>query len=171
MPLVEYAGEVYIHPKTKRYPPPQLAEIREARYDWQHGNCYCFAVEETLCTRYVDATDMGNLARYINHCCEPNAESVLLGDSVVGISALRDIVSGEEVFYDYQLPNTRSEEQGDYMAACEHPKKCPRWHQQHGIHFTKFFLTETFFKKVTTTQHSGEAPVMKEETRQQADRH
>ena len=30
MPLVEYAGEMYIHPKHKRFPPPQLAELRWA---------------------------------------------------------------------------------------------------------------------------------------------
>ncbi|KFG65929.1 putative histone lysine methyltransferase, protein SET, partial [Toxoplasma gondii RUB] len=51
---------------------------------------------------FVDATDSGNLARYINHSCEPNCESVRMPHNAVAIVALRDLLPGEELFYDYQ---------------------------------------------------------------------
>jgi SET domain-containing protein len=42
----------------------------------------------------------GNEARFINHSCEPNCESVIEGRHVF-IDALRDIEAGEEIAYDY----------------------------------------------------------------------
>jgi uncharacterized protein len=48
----------------------------------------------------VDGARGGNEARFINHSCEPNCESVVEGQRVF-IHALRDIAAGEEVVYDY----------------------------------------------------------------------
>jgi len=44
----------------------------------------------------------GNEARWINHCCDPNCES-LEEKSRIFIYALRDIEPGEELSYDYAL--------------------------------------------------------------------
>lgn len=49
----------------------------------------------------VDATITGGLARYINHCCDPNciAETVTLEkDQRIIIIANKKILKGEEVF-------------------------------------------------------------------------
>jgi SET domain-containing protein len=46
--------------------------------------------------------DGKNVARYINHSCEPNCESDEI-DGRVWIIALRDIAAGEELTYDYNL--------------------------------------------------------------------
>jgi SET domain-containing protein len=48
----------------------------------------------------VDGANGGNEARFINHSCEPNCESVIEGRHVF-IDALRDIEAGEEIAYDY----------------------------------------------------------------------
>jgi hypothetical protein len=42
----------------------------------------------------------GNEARFINHSCDPNCESVIVGRRVY-IHAVRDIEAGAELLYDY----------------------------------------------------------------------
>ena len=44
----------------------------------------------------------GNEARFVNHACDPNCESVI-EDRRVFIEALRAIEPGEELTYDYQI--------------------------------------------------------------------
>ena len=48
----------------------------------------------------IDGARGGNEARFINHSCDPNCESVITKRRVF-IHALRDIVEGEELLYDY----------------------------------------------------------------------
>ena len=54
----------------------------------------------------VDATRAANTARFINHSCDPNAETQkwnVGGETRIGIFALREILPGEEVTYDYRM--------------------------------------------------------------------
>jgi SET domain-containing protein len=44
----------------------------------------------------------GNDARWINHSCDPNCEAIEEDDRIF-IFAIRDIETGEELFYDYAL--------------------------------------------------------------------
>ena len=52
----------------------------------------------------------GGMARFINHCCEPNAYAKIVSsddqglDKHIVIMAARDIQEGEEVTYDYKFP-------------------------------------------------------------------
>ena len=53
------------------------------------------------------ATQIGNIARYINHCCTPNCYSKVVevaGKKHIVIFAARDLGEGEEVTYDYKFP-------------------------------------------------------------------
>jgi hypothetical protein len=50
----------------------------------------------------IDAGVNGNDARYINHSCDPNCETVIEGRRVF-IEALRTIQPGEELGYEYGL--------------------------------------------------------------------
>lgn len=50
----------------------------------------------------IDAKVNGNIARWINHSCEPNCEA-REEQGQVHIYALRDLLAGEELFYDYGL--------------------------------------------------------------------
>jgi SET domain-containing protein len=52
--------------------------------------------------RVIDGGVGGNAARWINHACEPNCEARQNGARVT-IHAIRPIVAGEELFYDYGL--------------------------------------------------------------------
>jgi SET domain-containing protein len=58
---------------------------------------FLFGVDDEVT---VDGAQGGNEARFINHSCEPNSESVILRRRVF-IDALRDIAAGEEIAYDY----------------------------------------------------------------------
>lgn len=57
--VIEYVGEMIRQP---------VADLRERRYeDMGIGSSYMFRVDqETI----IDATTLGNLARFINHCCD-----------------------------------------------------------------------------------------------------
>ena len=48
----------------------------------------------------IDGSPRWNLARYINHSCEPNAKPVGRNGGIV-VVALRRIEPGEEITYDY----------------------------------------------------------------------
>jgi SET domain-containing protein len=81
--VLEYTGE-----KISR---------QEATQRLAQGNIYVFFVG----TDYdIDGNTPDNCARYINHSCDPNCESEIIGGSV-WIIALRDIQKGEELTYDY----------------------------------------------------------------------
>ncbi|XP_063980460.1 histone-lysine N-methyltransferase trithorax [Diachasmimorpha longicaudata] len=93
--VIEYAGEVIR---------ASLTDKREKYYDSKHIGCYMFKIDDHL---VVDATMKGNAARFINHSCEPNCYSRvvdILGKKHILIFALRRIVQGEELTYDYKFP-------------------------------------------------------------------
>lgn len=57
--LVEYMGEVVRQ---------CIADLREVKYEEMGvGSCYLFRADADA---IVDATRKGNLARFINHCCD-----------------------------------------------------------------------------------------------------
>ena len=67
---------------------------------------YIFRVDEDY---QVDATMYGNIARFMNHSCNPNAYSRIvevgkdIKDKHIVVFALRDLKVGEELQYDYQF--------------------------------------------------------------------
>ena len=48
----------------------------------------------------IDGGGRDNIGRYANHACEPNAESVLIRGKIF-LKAVRRILPGEEITYDY----------------------------------------------------------------------
>lgn len=85
--IVDYAGEKIDHKESLRREQIQLAR----------GHIWCF----TLNRRWViDAAVGGNIARFINHACEPNCYSRVV-DGTIWICASRFIKRGEELTYDY----------------------------------------------------------------------
>ena len=82
--IVEYLG--------RRIPTRLAQEI-----DRRRGNKYLFEID----TRWtIDGSTRRNLARYVNHACDPNAEAVLKGDRMV-YRALERIPPGAEITIDY----------------------------------------------------------------------
>ncbi|MGI9246172.1 MAG: SET domain-containing protein, partial [Steroidobacteraceae bacterium] len=88
--IIEYVGDRIAH------------EVADARYDAKtedDGHTFLFVVDDDLC---IDAGVGGNAARFINHKCEANCETVIQNRRVF-IEATRTIQPGEELGYDYQL--------------------------------------------------------------------
>ena len=94
--VIEYVGDI-IRPK--------IADEREKRYNDQGiGSSYLFRIDDE---KVIDATVMGNQARFINHHCDPNcyAKVIPVAQSKrIVIYSKRDIQAGEEVTYDYKFP-------------------------------------------------------------------
>ncbi|CEL93299.1 unnamed protein product [Vitrella brassicaformis CCMP3155] len=114
--VIEYTGELI---------PAELENLRERSYRSRLGktSTYMFANGDFT----IDATLEGNLARFINHSCDPNCYSHPIPGSSQGMSrqqrggsrgrggptkdasrrvaiyAKRDIQPGEELCYDYKL--------------------------------------------------------------------
>ena len=58
---------------------------------------YLFEIDEN---RIIDGSTRSNLARYINHSCEPNSKGYTSGNRI-WIWSLRAIEAGEEITLDY----------------------------------------------------------------------
>jgi len=88
--IMEYVGERISHAEADR----RFWEKGE-----DDGHTFLFVVNHRT---VIDGTHGGNDARYINHRCEPNCETVTEGNQIF-IDAVKDIKLGEELGYDYQL--------------------------------------------------------------------
>jgi SET domain-containing protein len=74
-----------------------ILDVEDAERAERRGNRYLYEVSKH---RTIDGTPRSNVARYANHSCNPNAESVVWRGRVF-IKALRTIKPGEEIVYDY----------------------------------------------------------------------
>lgn len=78
---------------------------RARRYakDPKHKHHYLMSLASDT---YIDATRKGNIARFINHSCDPNAatEKWTVGRrNRIGFFAVKDIKPGEEIVFDYNF--------------------------------------------------------------------
>jgi len=88
--IIEYLGDRISHDEA------------DSRYQMKaddDGHTFLFVVDDDLC---IDAGVGGNPARFINHKCDANCETIIEGRRVF-IEAIRTIQPGEELGYDYQL--------------------------------------------------------------------
>ena len=88
--IIEYLGDRVTH---------EEANDRYADKDPLDGHTFLFTVDRKT---VIDAGINGNEARFVNHACAPNCESVIENRRVF-IEAIRDIAPGEELTYDYQI--------------------------------------------------------------------
>ncbi|XP_022132629.1 histone-lysine N-methyltransferase SUVR5 isoform X2 [Momordica charantia] len=120
--VCEYIGEVLDEQEANR---------RRDRYNTE-GNCYFLDVDAHIndisrlvegSARYIiDATNYGNVSRFINHSCSPNlvtyqvlVESMEYQCSHIGLYASRDIATGEELTFNYR----REQLPGGNLCGCE----------------------------------------------------
>ena len=93
--VIEYVGELITN---------KIADYREIEYNERgFGDCYMFRFDAD---NIIDATKFGNLARFINHCCEPNCYSQcneINGKKHIFLLAKKFIKAGEEITYDYNF--------------------------------------------------------------------
>jgi SET domain-containing protein len=88
--IIEYIGERVSHAEADR-------RYEDRPEDDNHT--FLFIVDART---VIDAGVGGNAARYINHACAPNCETVIEKGRVF-IQALRTIQPSEELSYDYQI--------------------------------------------------------------------
>jgi len=106
--VVEYLGDRITHQQA------------DARYDdkgQDDGHTFLFVVSSRV---VIDAGVGGNDARFINHCCDPNCDTVIENERVF-IESLRDVEPGEELGYEYGLTwetTDDPEELGNYACRC-----------------------------------------------------
>jgi SET domain-containing protein len=104
--IIEYLGDRVSH--------------READRRYEHkgsadNHTFLFIVDRGV---VIDAGTNGNAARFINHSCDPNCESII-EDRRIFIEALRTIQPGEELNYDYQIGRDRTDPPNiDEIFAC-----------------------------------------------------
>ena len=107
--LIEYTGERVTH------------EVADARYDAEEakGNTHTvlFALDDKI---VIDAGVGGNDARFFNHSCEPNCTSRIVRRRVY-LETLREVYPGEELVYDYEIPNEGETEE---TALAKYPCHC-----------------------------------------------
>lgn len=93
--VIEYVGEII-----------DMAECqRRLRADERAGRTDFYMISLTP-EMVIDARHMANMARFINHSCEPNCETqkwYVNREPRIGIVARRRIAAGEELSFDYQL--------------------------------------------------------------------
>jgi len=104
--IIEYLGERVSHDEADR------------RYETKEENdshTFLFIVDSKT---VIDAGVDGNDARFFNHSCDPNCESVVEKRRVF-IEALRAIEPGEEMTYDYQIYRDHDDPENiDEVFAC-----------------------------------------------------
>jgi SET domain-containing protein len=94
--IVEYLGERVSHREADR---------RYERRSSRDSHTFLFVVDRGV---VIDAGLNGNEARFINHGCDPNCESVT-EERRVFVEAIRTIQPGEELSYDYSIKRDRDD--------------------------------------------------------------
>ncbi|XP_016953503.1 histone-lysine N-methyltransferase SETD1 isoform X2 [Drosophila biarmipes] len=94
--VIEYVGQMIR---------PVVADLRETKYEAIGiGSSYLFRIDmETI----IDATKCGNLARFINHSCNPNCYAKVItieSEKKIVIYSKQPIGINEEITYDYKFP-------------------------------------------------------------------
>ncbi|CAH1391554.1 unnamed protein product [Nezara viridula] len=113
--LMEYVGEVLDHKEFRRRA-KEYAKEKNAHY-------YFMALKSDT---IIDATVKGNISRFINHSCDPNAETqkwTVNGELRIGFFSKRPIAKGEEITFDYQLQRYGKEAQKCYCDS----RNCRGW--------------------------------------------
>jgi len=88
--VIEYRGKRVTHAEVDR---------RYANVPDEDNHTFLFELDDKW---VIDAGVRGNAARWINHGCSPNCETVE-EDGRIYIEAIRDIPRGAELTYDYNI--------------------------------------------------------------------
>src|SRR5688572_720970 len=110
--ILEYLGDRVSH---------KAADERYEDHDENDNHTFLFIVDKNT---VIDAGVGGNDARFINHQCEGNCESVIENRRVF-IDATRDIAPGEELGYDYEIGREKDDPPNVdeiYACRCGSPK-------------------------------------------------
>lgn len=101
--VMEYVGEVLT---------PEDFRKRVKQYSRDNHQHYYFMALRS--DEIIDATQKGNVSRFINHSCDPNCETqkwTVNGELRIGFFTRRPLRAGEELTFDYQFQRYGKEAQ------------------------------------------------------------
>ena len=113
--IMEYVGEVLDYNKFRK------RAKKYSKDDAQHFYFMALSSEH-----YIDASNKGNISRFINHSCSPNAETqkwTVNGELRVGFFSKKFIAKGDEVTFDYKYERYGQEAQKCFC----NTEKCRGW--------------------------------------------
>ena len=102
--IMEYVGEIINESKFQK---------RAKKY----SNAQHFYFMALSSKRFIDASLKGNISRFINHSCNPNAETqkwTVNGELRIGFFSKKTIVKGDEITIDYKYEKYGKEAQKCY---------------------------------------------------------
>jgi SET domain-containing protein len=85
------------HTDIVEYVGPRIPTSEAQELDRRRANKYLFEIDRRWT---IDGSPRSNLARYVNHACDPNAEAVLTRGRMM-FRAVKDIAAGTEITIDY----------------------------------------------------------------------
>ena len=120
--IIEYVGELIRL---------RVVDKRQNEYELK-GNkgSYIFQLESDL---YIDATNRGGFARFINHSCDPNCDTRQVffnGINHILIYAKRDIKPYEELNYDYRMDYETKDKRIKCLCGSPNCKKYLNWSKE-----------------------------------------
>ncbi|MFB6246168.1 MAG: SET domain-containing protein [Candidatus Pacearchaeota archaeon] len=93
--VIEYTGRKITKRESDEIYEKQLEKHKN---DPEVGSVYIFELNK----KYdIDGNVPGNIAKYINHSCDPNCETEIVDNKKIVVTALRNIQPGEEITYNY----------------------------------------------------------------------
>ena len=111
--IIEYLGEIIGN---------TMADKREKFYkDNKILSVYLFKISEDL---IIDATLRGNMARFMNHSCHPNAKSRIVCNRIF-IYSVKEIEEGEEITFYYNF-SSDGEDNAKLPCNCGH-RSCAKF--------------------------------------------
>ncbi|XP_058457916.1 probable histone-lysine N-methyltransferase CG1716 [Malaya genurostris] len=113
--IMEYVGEVL---NSEQF------DVRAEQYSEEKNKHYYFMALRS--DAIIDATTKGNISRFINHSCDPNAETqkwTVNGELRIGFFSTKYIMPGEEITFDYQFQRYGRRAQKCYCEAAN----CTGW--------------------------------------------
>ena len=93
------AGERLIEYKGKRMTHAAADKIYGYESEADNAHTFLFIIDEKI---LIDANFNGNSARWLNHSCNPNCQS-MDEEGRIYIETIRAVKPGEELLYDYRL--------------------------------------------------------------------
>lgn len=113
--IMEYVGEVLDETKFRK------RAKKYSKDDAQHFYFMALSADQV-----IDASNRGNISRFINHSCNPNAETqkwTVNGELRIGFFSKRTIGKSEEITFDYKYERYGQEAQKCYCGA----ENCRGW--------------------------------------------
>uniref|UniRef100_A0AC34FZR3 Histone-lysine N-methyltransferase n=1 Tax=Panagrolaimus sp. ES5 TaxID=591445 RepID=A0AC34FZR3_9BILA len=107
--IVEYVGEVVDS--------WEMAKRQKKYTKNNHKHHYMMSLRNGA---VIDATTCGNFSRFVNHSCDPNAETqkwVVSREIRIGFFAKKEIAAGEEIVFDYAFERFGKEAQQCYCGS------------------------------------------------------